>query len=82
MTSEQIERVQRFGSTQVPIARERSLAALADYRGGKADLGAALEARRAEVDLRLSQVQAAGEMARAWAQLNFLLPEMPAEEHP
>jgi hypothetical protein len=23
-----------------------------------------------------------GEMARAWAQLNFLLPDKPGEEHP
>jgi outer membrane protein TolC len=77
-----VERVQRFELAQIPIAHERSQAALADYRGGKSDLDSTLEARRAEVEIRLSQVQAAGDMARAWAQLNFLLPEMPGEEHP
>ena len=76
------ERVQRYESSQIPIAREQSRAALSDYRGGKADLESTLGARRAEVEVRLSQVQAMGEMARAWAQLNFLLPAMPVEEHP
>jgi outer membrane protein TolC len=77
-----VERVQRFETAQIPLARERSQAALADYRGGKTELAAALDARRAEVEIRLGQVQASVEMARAWAQLNFLLPDKPGEEHP
>jgi outer membrane protein TolC len=77
-----VERVQRFESSQIPLSRERSQAALSDYRGGKADLGSALEARRAEVEVRLAHVQAMAEMARGWAQLNSLLPETPGEEHP
>jgi outer membrane protein TolC len=76
------ERVQRLDATQVPLAHERAQAALADYRGGKSDLSSALEARRGEVEIRIAQLQATGEMARAWAQLTFLLPVMPAEEHP
>jgi outer membrane protein TolC len=76
------ERVQRFESSQIPLARERSQAALADYRGGKADLAPALEARRSEVEVRIGLVQASAEMARAWARLNFLLPEPAKEEHP
>jgi outer membrane protein TolC len=77
-----VERVQRFESSQIPLVHERSQAALADYSGGKAELGSTLEARRAEVDIRLAHLQATGEMARAWAQLNFLLPAVPGEEHP
>jgi outer membrane protein TolC len=77
-----VERVQRFETSQIPLAHGRSQAALADYSGGKADLGNALEARRAEVEVRLAHLQAMGEMARAWAQLNFLLPDKPGEEHP
>jgi len=76
------ERVRRFDATQVPLARERSQAALADYRGGKSDLGTTLEARRGEVETRLAQLQATGEMARAWAQLSFLLPVTRSEDHP
>jgi outer membrane protein TolC len=76
------ERVKRFDASQIPLARERSQAALADYRGGKIDLAAALEARRAEVETRLAQLQATGDMARAWAQLAFLLPAPPTEDHP
>jgi outer membrane protein TolC len=77
-----VERVQRFETSQIPLAHGRSQAALADYSGGKAELGNALEARRAEVEVRLAHLQAMGEMARAWAQLNFLLPDKPGEEHP
>jgi outer membrane protein TolC len=76
------ERVKRFDASQIPLARERSQAALADYRGGKVDLATALEARRAEVETRLAQLQATGDMARAWAQLAFLLPATPMEDHP
>ena len=77
-----VERVQRFETSQIPLAHERLQAALADYRGSKAELGTALDARRAEVEIRLAHQQARGEMARAWAQLNFLLPARPGEEHP
>jgi outer membrane protein TolC len=76
------ERAKRIEATQVPLAHERSQAALADYRGGKADLATALEARRAEVETRLAQLNTTGEMARAWAQLAFLLPAPPTEDHP
>lgn len=74
------ERVRRFESAQVPLARERSQAALADYRGGKGDLTPVLEARRSEIEARLAHLQATAEMARAWAQLNFVLPD-PNEAH-
>jgi outer membrane protein TolC len=41
-----------------------------------------LEARRAEIETRIARLQATTEMARAWAQLTFLLPVAPTEEHP
>jgi outer membrane protein TolC len=77
-----VERVRRFESSQIPLAGERFQAALADYRGGKGELGAVLESRRAEIDTRLAHLQATGDRARAWAQLNFLLPAAAGEEHP
>ena len=77
-----VERARRFESAQIPLARQRSQAALADYRGGKGDIAPVLEARRAEIETRLAQLQATADMARAWAQLTFLLPVTAAEEHP
>jgi outer membrane protein TolC len=67
------ERVRRFDRTTLPLARERSDLALAAYRGGRGDLAAVLESRRAETDLRLARLAAELERARAWARLNFLL---------
>ena len=68
-------RLQRFASTLLPLAGERSEVALASYRGGKGDLAPVLDARRGEIDIRMNQLQAEAELARAWAQLNFLLPD-------
>jgi len=67
-------RMERFEKLLLPLARERVAAALAAYRGGRGELGAVLEARRAETETRLGFVQAQLERARAWAKLNFLLP--------
>ncbi len=67
-------RTERFEKLLLPLARERVAAALAAYRGGRGELGAVLEARRAETETRLGFVQTQLERARAWAKLNFLLP--------
>jgi outer membrane protein TolC len=67
-------RTERFEKLLLPLARERVAAALAVYRGGRGELGAVLEARRAETETRLGFVQTQLERARAWAKLNFLLP--------
>jgi outer membrane protein TolC len=66
------QRLERFEASQIPLAHERSEAALASYRGGKGDLAAALDARRMEIDVRMNQLQTQLELARTWAQLNFL----------
>ena len=68
-------RVQRFASALLPLAGERTGVALASYRGGKGDIAPVLEARRSEIDIRINYLQAEAELARAWAQLNFLLPD-------
>ena len=67
-------RVERFEKLLLPLARERVGAALATYRGGRGELSMALEARRAETETRLGFLQAQLERARAWAKLDFLLP--------
>jgi outer membrane protein TolC len=67
-------RVERFEKLLLPLARERVAAALATYRGGRGELGAVLEARRAETETQIGFLQTQLERARAWAKLNFLLP--------
>lgn len=69
------ERSQRLETNLLPLTRERSDLTLAAYRGGRGELAAVLESRRAETDVRLSQLAAELERARAWARLNFRLHE-------
>ena len=68
-------RVARYQNELVPLARQRSEASLTGYRTGKADLAATLLARREEVDARMQALTVEMETARAWAQLNFFIPE-------
>lgn len=68
-------RLRRFDDALLPLTRERTQLALAAYRGAQGSLAAALEARRAEIELRLQQTQLAAEQGRAYAQLIYFLPE-------
>ena len=69
------ERRGRYERELVPLARERSDAALAAYRGGKSSLVDVLAARRNQIDVRMQALQLEVETARMWAQLNFLVPD-------
>lgn len=68
-------RVQRYETVLIPLAQERVKAATAGYRGGRAELAAAIEARRAEAETRLALHNALLERGRAWAALSYLVPE-------
>ncbi|HAT33241.1 MAG TPA: heavy metal resistance protein CzcC [Janthinobacterium sp.] len=68
------ERRARFERELIPLARERTTALLAAYRGGKASLADVLAARVQETEQRLRALQLDADTARLWAQLNFLLP--------
>ncbi len=68
-------RLRRFDTALLPLAHERAQLALATYRSGQWLLAAALEARRAEIELRLQQLQLAAEQGRAYAQLLYFFPE-------
>ncbi len=68
-------RVDRNEKEIVPLAEERANATLAAYEGGRAELGAVLEARRMLLEARLMALNVRAEAARAWAQLAYLLPE-------
>jgi outer membrane protein TolC len=69
------KRVQRFEQLLVPLARERAEVALASYRGGKGELMAVIEARKAEAETRLGLHNALLERGRAWAGLSYLVPD-------
>ncbi len=75
------ERLARYERELIPLARERTQAALAAYVGGKASLTDLLLARRNEIDVRMQAVQLQMDTARMWAQLNFLFPEGSGTTH-
>jgi outer membrane protein TolC len=69
------DRRNRYANELVPLARERTQATLAAYRGGKASLTDVLGARRAESETQMQSVEMERETARVWARLEFALPE-------
>jgi outer membrane protein TolC len=69
-----LQRRRRLETELVPLAEQRTQAALGGYRGGRGTLTDVLAARRAELDARLQVLQLDLETARSWAKLNFLLP--------
>ena len=75
------ERQARYQGELIPLASERTRAALAAFRGGKASLTDLLLARRSEIDLRFQSLQLDLETARLWAQLNFLFPDEDGPRH-
>lgn len=68
------ERLTRYDGSLIPLAADRTRAALAGYRGGTVNLVAVLDARRTEIDTRLERLRLDLETARLWAQLNYLIP--------
>jgi outer membrane protein TolC len=72
------ERINRYQRELVPLAHDRTEAALAAYRNGRSDLNTVLAARRNEIEVRTQALQLEMDTARAWAQLTFLVPD---EDH-
>ncbi len=70
-------RVARYASVQLPLAAERTRAALAAYRGGSGPLAAVLQAREGALATRLEQLRLETDAARLWAQLAYLMPPDP-----
>jgi outer membrane protein TolC len=69
------ERLRRYDEAILPLAAERTKAALTAYRGGVSLMGAlsmVLDARRAEVEIQIERLRLEMDTARLWAQLNFL----------
>ena len=70
------DRLGRYDNSLIPLAAERTRAALAAYRGNSGSLSGVLEARRSEIDMRMERLRLQMETARLWAQLNFLIPAL------
>jgi outer membrane protein TolC len=68
------ERLAQYDASLIPLATERTRAALAAYRGGGGPLGGVLEARRVEIDTRMDRLRLEMETAVRWAQLEYLVP--------
>lgn len=68
------ERLARYADSLLPLAAQRTQAALAAYRGNTGPIGAVLESRRAEIDTRLEALRLEMDTARLWAELNYLAP--------
>lgn len=68
------ERLGRYVASLLPLATQRSEAALASYRAGSGPLTAVLDARRGELEVRMERLRIEMDRARIWAQLNYLLP--------
>jgi outer membrane protein TolC len=75
------ERRSRYEREVLPLAAERTQATLAAYRGAKASITDILLARRNEIDMRLQALQLDMEIARLWAQLDFLFPDSYGAAH-
>jgi outer membrane protein TolC len=72
----QRRRLDRYDASLLPLAGERTRAALAAYRGGSSSLAAVLASRRAEIETRSERLRLEMEAARLWAQLEFVVPQM------
>ena len=69
------ERRVRWQRELIPLAAARTEALVGAYRSGRSTLAEVLAAERNEVDLRAQALQLDLEIARAWAQIRFLLPD-------
>ena len=71
-------RFERQRRELVPLAEERARLAQSAYAGGRSDLAVVFDARRSALEARLAALAAEAELARAWAQLAYLVPERSA----
>lgn len=68
------DRLTHYDDALIPLAGERTRAAIATYRGGGGLLSAVLEARRLEIVTRMDRLRLEMETAGLWAQLEYLVP--------
>jgi len=71
-------RARHHDATLLPLAQQRTQAALAAYRGGSGTLTGVFDAAQAELDVRLDSLRLQQEIARLWAQATTWSPAEPA----
>lgn len=76
------QRLLHYDRALIPLAAERTLAALAAYRSGSGALAAVLDARRLEIDIRVDRLRLEMETASRWAQLEYGITPGPAAASP
>lgn len=67
------KRLVRYDEAFLPLATERSSAALSAWRGGAGNLASVLDARHAEIETRLDQLKLERELAETAVQLDYWL---------
>ncbi len=76
-----LARLDDYDDALIPLARQRTEAALAEYRGGAGQLAAVLDARKMEIATRIERLRIEMETATLWAELEFLTLHNGAEHH-
>lgn len=76
----QLARLADYDQSLIPLAAERTRAALTAYRTGEGTLTAVLDARRMEIDTRMERLRIQMEAAELWTRLEYLIPDDPAED--
>ena len=77
-----LTRLAHYDQTLMVLARERTQAALAAYRGGKLPLTGVLEARRLEIETQVDRLRLEMQTAAVWTSLEYLLPDSPPAVNP
>ncbi|MBA3597765.1 MAG: TolC family protein [Methylibium sp.] len=72
------ERLRRHDAALLPLAEQRSRAALSAYRAGTGALPTVLEARRDAIEVHMERLDVETDIARLWAELEFLDPRSDA----
>jgi outer membrane protein TolC len=67
-------RLERYASTLIPLAAERTRTTTIAYGSGREPLRAVLEARTAELEVRVAELDLELETGRVWAELEYLVP--------
>lgn len=66
------ERLRNYQKEILPLAHDRSRAALASYSAGRGELRSVVEALTDEIDRQVEEVQLEGSVTRAWVFLHLL----------
>jgi cobalt-zinc-cadmium efflux system outer membrane protein len=66
------DRLKHYATELLPLARDRSRAAIASYGAGRGDLRLTIDALTQEINTQLEYVRLEGAVANAWAALYFL----------